>query len=479
MSNSPRKFVTFEIEESTLEVWRLMSLSESEQKKRIEELDAILDDAYKKFVIKQHLEYDQMQQNLSKAITSFERTKRSFGDFKTLPPAVKDQPLLTQTQAYHEATKSIETANTTRIQKIQETFKKITTLFIELGIREADRGEFAKLDPDDMSLGRLGKLEQKLASLEDEYRRRVEVNNTMKSRYRNLIAETGEEIPADVQSLLDSQRVTGEAMDFLGRSCDDLRMLRDTREWRITKMTERIDDLYKLMAIDKSDRMTFSRTPTAESVDQLEKEIEFMESQKSLRMPQVIDIYKSETMKLCDELGLPSYERPVYRGDDQEEAVSFYVKSIQELNHQAEFRKRSMSQSAGGATVDDWRSETRNRSRPEFGTSLKADGERTEAMSFNSDLFGSPKGDAKSQGGPRSQASTRSKSGAVSQGGTYGRSTRRSERGESSFGGGERSSTYSRLKSYMARSAAEPVDTDRLNQHEIMLQSRDPFLSRV
>jgi phage regulator Rha-like protein len=179
------RLIHFRIDDTVSTVWKRMSLTPEEQKARTEKLRADLDEVYRKFVLAQYSEFDELKQTLMKAKHTFLDTKELYADIKVQIPEVEALLITDQIKCFEEATADLNQEYQERRDSIQNAFGQLTRLFDQLGYRLSGRGDFTEPPKRDFTPAQLSRAQQRILSLKEEKRGRCEVLGIMKSDSRN------------------------------------------------------------------------------------------------------------------------------------------------------------------------------------------------------------------------------------------------------------------------------------------------------
>jgi hypothetical protein len=276
-------------------------------------------------------EYNELRRALLNLKLKFERQKARYGDMRIPTPDVGTLPIGEQFKFFQSSLDELEAAYSDRTTEVHKAYDELSTLYKQLGYTKADQGEFADEDRLDLTASKLVKLRKEISTLHAEQSRRDAVHGTLKDLYTRLIEETKEQVPPQLKTLLSSPSTGGQSFRQLETAVEELKALKGQREFHIHRIQSEITTLYQTLAVDVRDRMTFSAAPTAQNLKELQAELDFIESEKPARLPTVVSVYEREVDRLCDDLHIPSYKRPHYRGADSMAAISFYASSIEDL----------------------------------------------------------------------------------------------------------------------------------------------------
>jgi hypothetical protein len=325
------KMVSFSIEEDVLSIWKELGITKQEQKRRVDELQAELNEVYQNFVRAQFGSLEDLKQRLAKAKHTYEQAKKSYGDVRFPYPRTDDLGIPAQIEAFEKAIGQLNDEYEQRTVNIRRLGSEYERLRKELGIEnEID------LDSSDFSAARLRRLQNAVSDLKEQRAKRHELIDCLAMRNRKLKADLGNEecpTPSPTKSLSLS------LVENLEKENDDLSKVRNERLAIIDRLSSDLRNLYTLLAIDKSDRIVIQRIPSSYVIQELENEISFMESQKEARLPLVIELYRKQICDLCNKLEIPEAERPCFYGTDRLSHLSFLIRSLEALNKRAGIRK--------------------------------------------------------------------------------------------------------------------------------------------
>ncbi|KAK8837631.1 carboxypeptidase C prc1 [Tritrichomonas musculus] len=339
--------IKFEIDRSLASIWEALQLSSEEIKERKKHLMTLLNETYTEFVKSEYFEYDKVNHTLIEAKSNFRKTKEMLGDFKTfITSAVEKLPIKEQIVAVNKLTVKMLEENKDQIEQSKSQFRYLQTLYNQLGIPQNRRGEFKRDEKTEYTASRLIRMNNKIEELQQEKTRRIEINNNLTKSINQIAQKTEEKVDDDVKEISQKKRVTSSALTRLEQTNSSLIDLDKSRMEQVRYLIRQIKDLYSLLAIDQRDWIQFSYSPTTGNISLLEKELEFLESQKEERLPSVIDLSQKEINRLSEFLQIPTNQRPKYYGNDKTEEARYYQNAISKLEIQA--NQSGLSQSNFG-----------------------------------------------------------------------------------------------------------------------------------
>lgn len=336
--------ISFEIDKSLASIWEALQFSSDEIKERKKRLLSLLIDTYTEFVKSEYLEYDKINHTLIKAKSDFRKTKEMLGDFKTfITPSMEKLPIKEQITAINQLTSKLLEENKEQIEQSKTQFRYLQTLYNELEIPQNRRGEFKKDEKTEYTVSRLNRINNKIGELQQEKTRRIELNNSLSKSIHSIAKKTEEFVDDDVKEISQKKKITSTALNRLEETNSTLIDLDRSRMEKVRFLIHQIKDLYSLLAIDQRDWIQFSYSPTTSNISLLEKELEFLESQKEERLPSVIDFSQKEVNRLSEILQIPTNQRPKYYGNDKTEEARYYQNAISKLEIQANQSRLSQS----------------------------------------------------------------------------------------------------------------------------------------
>lgn len=176
--------------------------------------------------------------------------------------------------------------------------------------------EFLNFDADnesDLSETRLLHFKRRLKLLKNEKKRRVAILDALRKSITQFLGDLHEELPPDISNILENGLYDTNSLSLLEDYTIKLRELRENRYISISEKNQKIDFLYYILAVDSEDQIERTNRPTIENINELDKEIEFLESQKKRRLPIVIQKLKEAIKILCDNLNISQKTRPNYK----------------------------------------------------------------------------------------------------------------------------------------------------------------------
>jgi hypothetical protein len=382
--------IAFRLDETVTQVWSRLSLSSEEQSSRTEELRAILDAAYRQFVLAQYAEFDQFKQSLTKAKQTFAKAKDAYNDNKIPTPEVDSLPITDQIQAFEKATQELNQQYEDRTATIHRLHMRVRKLFDELGYPPSERGEFAVEESEDLTHGKLERLKKRISALKEEKAHQREVFVALKYRFGRLLSEMNEEPPESLQAILAKDQVTQAATDALEKAVKALQRLKCDREYTINRLKGEIGELYRILGTSSRKRKRFSNEPSRETVQALQQELASLEREKEEELPQ----YQQEVERLANDLQIVEWKRPKYRGNDTSGAIAFYKGAVQELRGLSDERGRILEMARSPDRDDEQMEAAVQEFKAKTGCILpvqtKNQATTTTDVSLSSTLFGSP-----------------------------------------------------------------------------------------
>ncbi|KAK8880853.1 hypothetical protein M9Y10_003551 [Tritrichomonas musculus] len=176
--------------------------------------------------------------------------------------------------------------------------------------------KFLNFDADnesDLSETRLLHFKRRLKLLKNEKKRRVAILDALRKSITQFLGDLHEELPPDISNILENGLYDTNSLSLLEDYTIKLRELRENRYISISEKNQKIDFLYYILAVDSEDQIERTNRPTIENINELDKEIEFLESQKKRRLPIVIQKLKEAIKILCDNLNISQKTRPNYK----------------------------------------------------------------------------------------------------------------------------------------------------------------------
>lgn len=325
------KLVSFTIDPNLDRMWRAIGLSQTDRESEVQKLEARLIECYRCFIEEVSVVFEKGRDELRRCQDEYRKKQQVFGDTDHELPINSHLPLTQQIELTKAAIDELVHAYDDRLEEFESVHEHLLELFDELGVD--NRGEFAEIGSDDLSLDRLNRFHRMVKSLEKDKRKRIDLFASLKDRIEELLDELNEDVSAEVREILDTETVTNESIQLLHDTVDVLEDLRTQRLAEMDELNEEIEDLYTALAVDQSDRMEKPTRCTQDALDILKSEVEFLREQKATRLPQVIRGLSNEITRLCEVLKIPPRMRPRYTGnrDDPEEEAAFLRKQLDTL----------------------------------------------------------------------------------------------------------------------------------------------------
>lgn len=334
------KLISFQVDSTIKTAWEKLEYSSEQKSASLQRLEVMLSDAYQNFITSLYIEVDSCTRGLEKEIERFNQQKAVFGDKKHSLPNIDSLPINQRIKIVKHSIDQLIQAYQGRIGIIKRCITKINKmtkyLLIDLEpVYTVDKGN-------DYTEGRLNMLQNKIEQLENEVRQKRNVDSNLKESISTLMESTGRDEDSDIKSMLKSYTLTPSQQEILSKVQTELQTTKFDREERINELTNRIEHLYLLLAVDPRDKIALPTQPTAQTVEALEKEVTYLESQKADRLPSVIVLYTREIHRICDVLHIPARSRPTYSGNDLVGATEFYLDVLTQLNIRLLISKQSI-----------------------------------------------------------------------------------------------------------------------------------------
>lgn len=334
------KLISFQIDSAIKTAWEKLEYSSEQKSASLQRLEVMLSDTYQNFITSLYIEVDSCTRGLEKEIERFHQQKAVFGDKKYSLPNIDSLPINQRIKIVKRSIDQLIQAYQGRIGQIKRCITKINKmakyLIIDLEpVYTVDKGN-------DYTEGRLKMLQNKIEQLENEVRQKRNVDTNLKQSISTLMENTGRGEDSEIASMLKSYTLTPSQQEVLSKVQSDLQATQLDREERINELTDRIEHLYLLLAVDPRDKIVLPTQPTTQTVEVLEKEAAYLESQKADRLPSVIVLYTREIHRICDVLHIPPRNRPTYSGNDLVGATEFYLDILTQLNIRLLISKQSI-----------------------------------------------------------------------------------------------------------------------------------------
>lgn len=329
MSKSERRLIQFDIDPKLERIWRTMGLTEEEREDEMRLIEDALMETYRNQIARNGEKMEKLRQELHQQELVFESVKKKFGDKEVRLPSNSNLSIREQIEVAKEVTKDLEVSYQYRILEFKKVLRQLSNAFDKLGASEDEREGYTEVGEEDLSEDRLDMFKQRLASLQQECQRRKDVMDSLKSELHDIADELEEEIPEEIKTSF--QDLDNESIRAVSSTIDEYKQLRNERVEQVEYLTEEIDDLYHILAIDPSDRIELPSNPSQKTIETLESEKEFLDEQKTIRLPAVLRELNKTITKLCDYMHLPMKERPSYHGSDLEEGVRYLSDELESL----------------------------------------------------------------------------------------------------------------------------------------------------
>ena len=316
------KLISFKIDSNLDRMWRAMGLTETDKQEEIQRLEERLIESYRSYISEVAQVFEETRNELRECQAEYRKRQRVFGDSEHSLPINSQLPLREQIALTKQATADLVHIYDERIEDFEDLHEQLEELFEELGVK--DRGEFAEVGTDDLSLERLQRFRAMVRTLSGDKDKRIEVFESLRTRIEDLLHEMKEDVSDDVREVLNSGNISNESIKLLHETLDVLEELKTERMAEMDDLNEEIERLYTALAVDPSDRMRKPTEITQASIEMLKSEVEFLKEQKETRLPQVIKGLNAEIAKLCEQMQIPARMRPkfkVNKGTPEEEAA--------------------------------------------------------------------------------------------------------------------------------------------------------------
>lgn len=324
-----KKYVTFEIDPRLERIWKAIGLTDEERASEMKIIENALIETYEQQIARNRDRMEKMRQKLHDEELSFEQTKKRFGDKETLLHTSSSSSLREQIQVAKEATEQLQDTYKHRSTEFQEVRHQISDLCDKLGVTPEERAGLIEADDDDLSADTLEMLRERCESLEEEYERRKDVMDSLRSELYNLTDELEEEIPEEIERACEF--MDNASVLTVSSAIDDFKQIKAERAEQIDYLSDEIGDLYHILAVDPSDRIELPLSPSEKSIKTLASEKEFLDEQKESRLPVVLRELNRAISKLCEYMHVPIRQRPFYYGNDFEEGVRYLTEELERL----------------------------------------------------------------------------------------------------------------------------------------------------
>ena len=324
-----KRLIHFAVDSKLERIWKVIGFT---QKERMDEMQAIEDalmETYKQQIARNGEKLEKLRQKLREEELLFEKVKKKYGDTETMLPMNSNLSIREQIEVVHEVTDNLERSYSYRVGEFKRVLKQISAIFDELGATEEERQGFTEIGDEDLSEERLNVFKQRLSSLQDELEKRKDVMESLKSELLDLTEEIEEDVPEDIERAFSD--FDNESVHTVSSAIDNYKQIRNERAEQVQYLSDEINDLYRLLAIDPSDRIDIPSAPSQKSIETLESEKEFLDEQKSIRLPAVLRELNKAITKICDYMHVPMRERPSYHGNDLEEGVRYLSEELETL----------------------------------------------------------------------------------------------------------------------------------------------------
>ena len=325
------KLISFKIDPNLERMWRAIGLSKTDRETEIEKLEDRLIECYKAFVSEVTALFEEKREELRRHQEEYRERQQVFGDKEHPLPVNTSLPFQEQIELTKDAMENLLHAYDERLEEFEKVHGVLSRLFDELGVE--NRGEFAEIGTEDLSLERLKRFNDMVKSLQEDKGKRFGLFESLRKRIEELLDELNEDVSAEVREILDTKTITNESIQLLHDTVDLLEDMRKQRLAEMDDLNEKIEGMYSSLAVDPSDRMQKPMGCTQEALELMKSEVEFLSEQKETRLPQVIRGLNSEIVKLCEQQKIPARMWPRYQGskDDPEEEAVWLRKQLDRL----------------------------------------------------------------------------------------------------------------------------------------------------
>lgn len=326
--------ITFKIDPNIEYMWKCIGLNQNERVIEIEKLESLLNQTYQLFVSNTNKKMEEKRSELHKVQTNFQNLKKMYGDTSTQLPVNASLSLRGQIEITNSAIIDLNKYYEPRVHAIKSLSKKICELSNQLGISGDELEKYNVSQSQDFSEQKLKGFKDRFRSLSDEASQRYQLFESAASQVTKLSEELEEQLDPELSTIISTKILTNEALKQLNEKSKSLLKLKSQRAKEIQKLTEEVEHLYLILAVDPQDRIEKQTALTENSIQLLTNEIEFLNEQKETRLPEVVKGLTKEITKVCDNLRVPSRLRPKYLGDDIEEEAAFLSEELDNLRNQ-------------------------------------------------------------------------------------------------------------------------------------------------
>ncbi|OHT06963.1 hypothetical protein TRFO_24834 [Tritrichomonas foetus] len=320
-----QKYIKFEISPNLDRFWKIIGFSDKEREIEKNRLSDILTNSYEKFVKDVSVDVQHLFDEVVEIQNEFRRLVHKYGDTKENLPITNDLPLLKQLEINKNALDNLKSKYEKREEEFEESHSQIIHFFNILGIPEEGRGDYNEIGDSDLTKERLQMFQQRLSSLKNEAEKRTILLNNLNDSLQSLSDELFEELPAEISQIFENEKYDNESLSILDEYHDYLINLKIERTEKINKLNKRITYLYNILAIDPLDQINVPTALSADTIDELQSEVDFLESNMKSRLPSVVKKLNEAISKLCDVLEIPMKKRPIYKYEKDEDLETSVV----------------------------------------------------------------------------------------------------------------------------------------------------------
>lgn len=337
-----RQLVTFKIEPNLERMWRAMGLTSEERDDEVRKLEDSLVSAYRDFVGDTGMIFEDLREQLRASQEEFKQTQHVFEDATVKLPSYANLSLREQIAITRRATADVESIYGPRLREFEDLHAQISELFDVLGI--TDRGDFEEVGQANLSSARLRQFYDRLRDLEAERQQRLALFESLRTGIERLAEELEEDVPDHINQVIDHKEITTDALRAMTTAVELLEEMKERRMKEFATLTEEVQGLYAVLAVDPSDRVQ-AKDQTLATLEVLRDEAAFLREQRTTRLPQVVQTFGTEVARLCKHLRIPMKDRPRYTGDDLEEEAQYLRQALEDL------RKRQIEEQPIVSTI--------------------------------------------------------------------------------------------------------------------------------
>lgn len=326
-----KQLITFDIEPNLERMWKLIGVEDEERENQIQNLYETLMKAYHGFVEQVSRSCEEFRSELFEAQEEFKRVQKAYDDDQVNLPIKPNLPYKDQIDITHSATERIQNLYKSRIQEFNYIHKELMELYDNLGIPNDERGDFIEVGESDLSEIRLESFKKRLDELLIEFKQRSSIIKSYYDHILDLKDQLDEPIPESVIQIFEQDLCDNESVQILSDTLNEFQRLKEERTNQVDSLNEKIAYYYDILCIDPSDQLQKSTDITAQNIENLENEVQFLKETSRKRFPIVIqELNKSITM-LCDDMSIPLKMRPHYTGTNIEKQANFLKSELEKL----------------------------------------------------------------------------------------------------------------------------------------------------